>query len=389
MKRILFLSVFYVSSVVIIVMGVYKLQAAELAGAKSLDSGKGYADESAIRAEKEKKQLLAQVLKKISLQGPQAEQDALLAILAKMLDSEYARSLSKDFLLEDFSVVLAFADIPGTRIYELYGEKHFSAGRGYTRTDLEPQEIRLNRALLQAQTEEAPGSLACELFGHARNYFRARKYHLEKNYRYHSSEEASSALIGWIIDSELGIAPSYWCVKYLESPGGYARLTPINSPYYSKRLNTAEMKKAEETYLLRLRTVEKELAGIPEQRKALLRGKKFSRLNDAASGARVVTPAGSAHKPDDYDVKLSELKYTERTLGATKTKLAEFQRGWGTVKWVRWCKYMATISESPFFKQLDSETAERSRLLLISRQSGKNRKTGPYKDWNRQVPLRK
>lgn len=154
----------------------------------------------------EKAVLLAELKTKVAIddRGVPAEGAALNAMLARLMDSPTGRELAAKFIKEDARAVISFEVIPNTKILDVDGRKDFWTSGGYTATREDPPGVRLNQAYLEAKGEDAPGTLAHELFGHALERKRAERFGVAASYLYNQNEEANAGLIGWTVHAELG-----------------------------------------------------------------------------------------------------------------------------------------------------------------------------------------
>lgn len=211
-----------------------------------------------------KAQLLAALKSKVAVNGTPEQTAALNSLLARVLDSPTGRELAVQFVREDARASLSFEDIPGTQVSEINGRRTFSASGGHAHTTYNPPTVHLNSAYQQARQEDAPGTLAHELFGHVMERKRSERYGVQDSYIYHQNEEANAGLIGWTVHAELGNKlDNGWAWIYMANPADYHRRLKTNMAYYAGTLSTEEMQDPLSAYQARLRSAEGLLLRLP------------------------------------------------------------------------------------------------------------------------------
>jgi len=213
--------------------------------------------------------LLAELKKHINIDdhGVPAEKAAMDSLLARLMDSKTARELSVQFIKEDAKVDLSFEEIPNTKIFTVDGVKVFRTSGGHTHTGTVPPQVHLNKAYLEARKEDAPDTLAHEMFGHALERKKAERFGVQDVYSYDQDEEANAGLIGWTVGAELGNkVEDGWAWIYMDNPANYHKRLKTNLPYYAGTLSTEEMKDPLSAYNKRLTEVNKLLPRIPIRR---------------------------------------------------------------------------------------------------------------------------
>lgn len=239
-------------------------------GSVLFDGGGSYARAASENpAPEDRAALLAELRKNINIDdhGVPAEKAALESLLARLMDSKTARELSVQFINEGARVDLSFEEIPNTRIFTVDGVKVFRTSGGHTHTATVPPQVHLNRAYLEARKEDAPETLAHEMFGHALERKKAERFGVQDVYLDDQDEEANAGLIGWTVGAELGNkVEDGWAWIYMDNPANYHKRLKTNLPYYSRTLSTEEMKDPLSAYTKRLAEVNKLLPRIPIRR---------------------------------------------------------------------------------------------------------------------------
>lgn len=241
---------------------------ADSAAAGELFDGQGRYTGTAAEAgasEEGKTKLLAALETRVAFKGRSpGEAQELKGILSRVLDSPTGRQLAVEFLQEGARAEISFDIIPDTRIFEIDGRKTFWTSGGHTHTDRNPPQVHLNEAYRQAKQDDAPATLAHELFGHTLERKRAERYGVQNTYLFNQNEEANAGLVGWTVGAELGNKiDNGWAWIYMANPEDYHRRLKSTLAYYAGTLSTEEMKDPLPVYQERLANTEALLLRLP------------------------------------------------------------------------------------------------------------------------------
>lgn len=312
--------------------------------------------------QEDKAKLLADLKERVDIQGTPEEKRALEGFLTRMLDSRTARQLAAQFINEDARIKLSFEDIPGTEIVVVDGRKQFYTSGGHAHTKNNPPEVNLNKAYLQANTEEAPGTLAHEMLGHALERKRAERYGVEDIYLADEDEEANAGLIGWTVDAELGNRVSDgWAWVYMDSPAKYHKQLKMNLPYYAGTLNTSEMEAPLRAYRSRLSEVIKLLARLP------LRRDRYDILLKVIDHLPVpphkMAPDSLLTVSEQLNASRRTLPGTEENLNGIRQYLEKLIARYAGPDGIGLIKKMKEKANSEYFKEKQKIMQERQQLL--------------------------
>lgn len=213
-----------------------------------------------------KARLLAALKTRVTIndRGNPAEGERLNTILSRVLDSPTGRQLAVEFLQEGARAEISFDIIPNTQVFELNGKKTFWTSGGHAHTTSNPPQVHLNEAYMQAKPEDAPVTMAHELFGHTLERKRAERYGVQDSYIFNQNEEANAGLVGWTVGAELGYKiDNGWAWIYMANPEDYHKRLKTNLAYYAGTLSTEEMKDPLPVYQERLAGTEALILRLP------------------------------------------------------------------------------------------------------------------------------
>jgi len=325
-------------------------------------------------SEQDKAALLAELKKRVVIQdrGVPAEGARLNALLARMMDSPTGRELAAKFIKEDAKAVLAFEEIPNTRVFTIDGRKEFWTSGGHAETHKVPPEVHLNQAYMEAKAEDAPETLAHELFGHVLETKRAERFGVSNTLSYYQNDEANAGLIGWTVGAELGNKiDNGWAWIYMDNPDNYHKQLKMNLPYYAGTLTTEEMKAPLATYQKRLVEVNKLLQQLPTRKK---------RNED---WLKIIAHLIETHKMDESSfLTLKEsIKASQDTLPGTEKDLLGI-RGYllylinliSGEKGKELSASMARDSDNAYYKEME-QVLEKRRQVLSGLMLGKTQQS--------------
>lgn len=325
-------------------------------------------------SEQEKAALLAELKTKVTIddRGVPAEGAALDAMLARLMDSPTGRELAGKFIKEDARAVISFEMIPNTRILDIDGRKEFWTSGGHTATRKVPPEVRLNQAYLEAQEEDAPGTLAHELFGHALERKRAERFGVAASYLYNQNEEANAGLIGWTVRAELGNRiDAGWAWIYMDNPENYHQQLKTNLPYYAGTLSTEEMADPLSAYQTRLAAVNKLLENIPVRVK---RNEDWMNIIYHLVDSHNMDGSSFQTLKDDINGSLASLPGREKGLRNIKTYLLSLIKAISTKDGDNVLTDLPNASKNPYFVEM-REIMEARRQVLAGLMLGKTEKS--------------
>lgn len=310
-----------------------------------------------------KAQLLAALKTKVTLddRGNPAEGAALNSMLSRVLDSPTGRELAVKFLQEDARAVISFDIIPNTQVFEIKGKKTFWTSGGHAHTGENPPQVHLNSAYLEAKQEEAPGTLAHELFGHVLERKRSERYGVTDVYLYNQNEEANAGLIGWTVSAELGNKmDDNWAWIYMANPADYHARLKTNLAYYSGTLSAEEMKDPLPAYRDRL-----------EQADALLLRLPVRKANDEL-WLRIIDHLVEIHKmimdtfrslKEELQAAIKSVPGNEERLNNIKKYLNELISKCAAEAGEPWLAGLERESENAYFKEMEKVLEERKKVL--------------------------
>lgn len=195
---------------------------------------------------------------------------ALREAFAAILRTRTGRELAQSFVDEGAVASVGFETIDGSGVAEENGIKVVRGTGGYTRTDVDPPLVTLNRAYLDADPEyrrvELASVLAHEMLGHALESQRAPGAGVSGDVlNYYRGDEGNASLIGWLVRAELGGRLINWSMwKYLEEPERFYKTIRFIAPDYALSLSPAEMRDPASAWRERLDRVPDERASLNE-----------------------------------------------------------------------------------------------------------------------------
>jgi len=310
-----------------------------------------------------KAKLLAALKTKVSLndRGTPAEGEALNSILSRVLDSPTGRDLAVKFLQEDAKATISFDIIPDTQILEIKGKKTFWTSGGHAHTDTTPPQVHLNSAYLQARQNEAPETMAHELFGHVLERKRSERYNVTDVYLYNQNEEANAGLIGWTVSAELGNKiENGWAWIYMANPADYHAKLKSNLAYYAGTLSAEEMKDPLPAYQERLKQADALLLRIPVRKK---NDELWLKIIDHLAAAHKMLLDGFKSLTEEIQAAIKSVPGNEARLNEIKTYLKQLIAGCGEEKGKPWLDSLNKKSESEYFKEMEKVLEERQKVL--------------------------
>jgi len=217
--------------------------------------------------------------RRLEIVGSPKSAAALGRALARLEDSPTARERMLEFVALGAGARVSFARFPGSRIVIESGRKTLMASAARTvgartpRVELNEDVLRMDRAYRRANV---PGHLAHELLGHVLEEAKARRAGLGEVYHHYRHNETTAALVGWLVEAELGADFSgveHGDLRTLLGRGvdAYHASLQIRMPYYALTLSLAEMARPAAVLRRRLRRVRRELAKRGRDRRELAR----------------------------------------------------------------------------------------------------------------------
>ena len=310
-----------------------------------------------------KARLLAALKTRLTIndRGVPAEGERLNAILSRVLDSPTGRQLAVEFLQEGARAEIAFDIIPDTQVLEINGKKTFWTSGGHAHTTMKPPQVHLNEAYLQAKQEDAPVTLAHELFGHTLERKRAERYGVEDSYIFHQNEEANAGLVGWTVGAELGNKiDNGWAWIYMANPEDYHSRLKTNMAYYAGTLSTEEMKDPLPVYQERLAGTDALLLRLPVKKE------------QNETWLKIIDHLVKLHKmiEDAFKSLVEEIKGVIASIPGSEARLAEIKTYLGQLiakcagaSGQAWVDAMKRESENEYFRERERVMDERARAL--------------------------
>lgn len=297
----------------------------------------------------------------INDRGVPAEGERLNAILSRVLDSSTGRQLAVEFLQEGARAEIAFDIVPDTQVLEINGKKTFWTSGGHAHTTMKPPQVHLNEAYMQARQEEAPVTMAHELFGHTLERKRAERYGVEDSYIFHQNEEANAGLVGWTVGAELGNKiDNGWAWIYMANPEDYHKRLKTNLAYYAGTLSTEEMKDPLPVYQERLAGTDALLLRLPVKKE------------QNETWLRIIDHLVKLHKMIEETFKslVEEIKGVIASIPGSAARLMEIKTYLGQLiekcagnSGQAWVSAMKRESENEYFRERERVMDERAKAL--------------------------
>jgi hypothetical protein len=312
---------------------------------------------ASVPAEKNKALLAEELGKRVTLDdhGSPAEKAALESMILRMMDSPTARETAEEFIKEGAGAAISFEELPGVPA-TVNGQKIIMGARGQTWYQENPPRVVLNKNFMLYETEAGIGTLAHEMFGHVLE----KKLAGTPDYIYNGDEEENARLIGWLVDTELGVRPMDAIWEYVQNPEEFTESLNIMSADYAITLTSREMKDPAPVYTRRLAAVEKtwKKAGEKEKMYGL-----YPRWIAHFVTSHAMDPGSFSTVMDEVDGKADSLPGIRANLTEVKAvlsgKLAYFASGEGKA----FLNKLAREADSDYFKQKDALVRERRKRL--------------------------
>jgi hypothetical protein len=346
-----------------IVSAAEDLDASAQEASAQFDGASAYAAAGKAAAPADKARLLAELKKRVNInaRGTPAEGAALNAILARMMDSPTARALAEKFIQEDAKAVISFEEIPGTTVFEINGKKDFWTSGGHAHTSKVPPEVHLNKAYMQAKTENAPETMAHELFGHTLESKRAERFGVTDAVNYHQNDEANAGLIGWTVGAELGNKiTNGWAWIYAANPADYHKRLKSNLAYYAGTLSTEEMRDPRAAYAKRLAETEKLLLRIPIRKE---QNEKWLKIIGHLTEKHNMPADSFATLKENIAASLKMIPENEADLREIQAYLQRLIARCDGANGAAWTGNLQTQAQSPYFAEQEAIMAERKKVL--------------------------
>lgn len=310
-----------------------------------------------------KARLLAALKTRVQIKdrGNPAEGERLNAILSRILDAPTGRQLAVEFLAENARAEISFETIPDTKVFELNGKKTFWTSGGHAHTGANPPQVHLNEAYMQARQEEAPITMAHELFGHTLERKRAERYGVQDTYIFHQNEEANAGLVGWTIGAELGQKiDNAWAWIYMANAEDYHKRLKTNMAYYAGTLSTEEMKDPLPAYQARLADTDKTLLRLPLRRE---KNELWLKVIDHMIKAHRMAEAAFKTLLEETRAVLDSIAGNENRLKDIRAYLTALIEKCGSKDGPAWLAGLREKADSEYFKERARVMDERAEAL--------------------------
>ena len=338
---------------------------ADSAAAGELFDGEGRYTGTAAQAgesQEGKAKLLAALKTRVSFKDRNpGEARELERILSRVLDSPTGRQLAVEFLQEGARAEIAFDIIPDTKVLELNGKKTFWTSGGHTHTASVPPQVHLNEAYRQARQEDAPATLAHELFGHTLERKRAERYGVQDTYLFNQNEEANAGLVGWTVGAELGNKmDNGWAWIYMANPEDYHRRLKSAMAYYAGTLSTEEMKDPLPVYQERQANAEALLLRLPVKKE---QNETWQRIIDHLVAVHKMAEDAFKSLRDGIKAVIESIPGDERRLQDIRDYLKKLIGKVTGAGGPAWAEQLRRESENDYFKERARVMDERADAL--------------------------
>jgi len=327
----------------------------------------------------DKARLLAALKTRVTIndRGVPAEGTALNSMLSRILDTPTGRELAAKFIQEDAKATISFDSIPGTKIFTLNGKKTFWASGGNAHARNNPPLVHMNSGYLEANQEDAPGTLAHELFGHVLEGKRSERYGVEDIYNYNENEEANACLVGWTVSAELGNKMTdHYAWVYMRNPAEYQKQLKSNMASYNRMLTAEQMKDPLPVYQARRLEVDKLLLRLPGRKDNITFWQKV--IDHLVTLHKMIADSFRSVK-EAMDASLASIPADMERLTDIKDYLNELIDSCSGDKSAVWLATLKNKSDNAYFKEQEKVMAERQKILagLMLGRSEKGEQTPP------------
>ncbi|MDD2805730.1 MAG: hypothetical protein PHV33_09255 [Elusimicrobiales bacterium] len=293
--------------------------------------------------------------------GVPAEGERLNALLSRVLDTPTGRQLAVEFLQEGARAEISFDIIPDTQVLEINGKKTFWTSGGHAHTTMKPPQVHLNEAYLQAKPEDAPITLAHELFGHTLERKRAERYGVQDSYIFHQNEEANAGLVGWTVGAELGEKiDNGWAWIYMANPEDYHKRLKTNLAYYAGTLSTEEMKDPLPVYQERLAGTDALLLRLPVKKE---QNEIWLRIIDHLVKLHKLVEETFKSLVEEIKGIIASIPGSEARLGEIRAYLKQLIEKCAGSSGQAWVASLKRESENEYFRERERVMDERAKAL--------------------------
>jgi len=310
-----------------------------------------------------KSRLLAALKTRLVIQdrGVPAEGERLNALLSRVLDTPTGRQLAVEFLQEGARAEISFDVIPDTQVLEINGKKTFWTSGGHAHTSTNPPQVHLNEAYLQAKQEDAPVTLAHELFGHTLERKRAERYGVQDSYIFHQNEEANAGLVGWTVGAELGNKiDNGWAWIYMANPEDYHKRLKTNLAYYAGTLSTEEMQDPLPVYRERLAGADALLLRLPVKKE---QNETWLKIIDHLIKLHKMVEEAFKSLVEEIKGVIASIPGSEARLGEIRAYLLQLIDKCAGASGQAWAASLKRESENEYFRERARVMDERAKAL--------------------------